>query len=137
MTDENKVGFGRPPARSRFKKGKSGNPRGRPKGSRNLNTLIGEELQQPIQLREGGKTKSVRKGEALAKSLVNNSIQGNMRAVTAVLGVTGGLEAGHAAAPVPVPMTDEDYELLGNFLRNIREAPSVEAVIASLREIDK
>jgi hypothetical protein len=34
------VGYGRPPAKSRFKKGTSGNPRGRPKHSKNMKTII-------------------------------------------------------------------------------------------------
>ena len=33
------VGWGKPPRHTRFKKGQSGNPKGRPPGSKNMNTL--------------------------------------------------------------------------------------------------
>ena len=45
MGDEQPVGYGNPPKESRFKKGQSGNQRGRPKGSKNLKTDLAEELQ--------------------------------------------------------------------------------------------
>jgi len=45
MRDEQPVGYGNPPKESRFKKGQSGNRRGRPKGSKNLKTDLTEELQ--------------------------------------------------------------------------------------------
>src|SRR5207237_8691001 len=47
------VGYGRPPSPSRFKPGQSGNPRGRPKGQRNLLSDLRDELAEKIRIREG------------------------------------------------------------------------------------
>jgi hypothetical protein len=42
--ETNKVGYGRPPKHSQFAPGRSGNLNGRPKGSKNMTTLLQEEL---------------------------------------------------------------------------------------------
>lgn len=44
--EEYEVGYGRPPTHTRFQPGKSGNPNGRPKGSKNTKTILMEELIQ-------------------------------------------------------------------------------------------
>jgi len=41
------VGYGRPPKATRFKPGCSGNPKGRPKGSKAPKTLLEEALSSP------------------------------------------------------------------------------------------
>ncbi|MCY3732928.1 MAG: DUF5681 domain-containing protein, partial [Chloroflexi bacterium] len=48
------VGFGKPPKHSRFKKGKSGNPKGRPKGSRNFSMVVKETLEEPVRVTSHG-----------------------------------------------------------------------------------
>ena len=78
---EYEVGYKKPPVKSQFKKGVSGNPKGRPKGSKNLETFLVEELSQQIIINEGGRKKEVSKLEALVKQIVNKAIQGDYRAV--------------------------------------------------------
>lgn len=55
------VGYRRPPKATRFTAGNSGNPNGRPKGSKNLSTLFAEELARTITLTENGKRKKMPK----------------------------------------------------------------------------
>ena len=38
------VGYGKPPLHTRFQKGKSGNPKGRPRGKKNMSTLLSTAL---------------------------------------------------------------------------------------------
>jgi len=80
-----KVGYGRPPKATQFKPGKSGNPKGRPKGSLNLVSDLAAELGEQITVREDGRTRRISKQRALIKSLLAKGIQGEVRAAAAVL----------------------------------------------------
>jgi hypothetical protein len=80
-----KVGYGKPPKTTRFKKGKSGNPRGRPKGSLNLATDLTAELGEHITVREDGRPRKVSKQRALIKSLMAKALQGDIRAMASLL----------------------------------------------------
>ena len=85
MTRPSDVGYRKPPAATRFKPGKSGNPRGRPKGSGNLATDLCAELSEQITVREGGQARRISKQRALIKSLMAKALQGDVRATTALL----------------------------------------------------
>jgi hypothetical protein len=83
--NEFKVGYGKPPKSGQFKRGKSGNPKGRPTGSRKLATDLAAELNEQITVREDGKPRRVSKQRALIKSLMAKALQGDVRANAAVL----------------------------------------------------
>lgn len=82
------VGYRRPPLHGRFKPGQSGNPKGRPKGSRNLATLLQAELRRPVSVTEGGRTRRVPKAVAMAATQINKALKGDTRAFATVLQVT-------------------------------------------------
>ena len=85
MTGDYEVGYGKPPERTRFKKGKSGNPKGRSKGAKNLKTDLIEELQENITVREGDRTVRISKQRAIVKTLVAKTLKGDARAANALL----------------------------------------------------
>ena len=80
-----KVGYGKPPKAKQFKRGKSGNPKGRPKGSLNLATDLTAELGEHITVREDGRPRKVSKQRALIKSLMAKALQGDIRAMASLL----------------------------------------------------
>jgi Family of unknown function (DUF5681) len=80
-----KVGYGKPPKAGQFKKGKSGNPQGRPKGSLNLATDLRAELGEKITVREDGRSRKISKQRALIKSLMAKGLQGDARATASLL----------------------------------------------------
>lgn len=79
------IGYGKPPESSQFKKGKSGNPKGRPKGSKSLKTVVQKELAGKVQLLQNGKPRKVSKMEALVMRLVKDALEGNPKAQTEIL----------------------------------------------------
>ena len=79
------VGYARPPIASRFKPGKSGNPRGRPRNSRNLKTIIQGALTAPVVLREGARKRSISKLEGIVLKQVESALKGNEKAALATI----------------------------------------------------
>ena len=53
--DDDKAGYCKPPKKHRFKKGKSGNPKGRPKNAKGLKTDLKEELASQMTVKIGRK----------------------------------------------------------------------------------
>ena len=84
-TTEGEVGYRRPPVKSRFRKGQSGNPRGRRKGQRNLGPVLAEVLRQTVTVKQEGKSQRMSKGEAVIKILLTKANKGDSRAIKAVL----------------------------------------------------
>lgn len=74
------VGYGKPPKESQFARGHSGNPRGRPRGSKNLATLVLKESRQPVRINGPSGARTVSKLQAAIMQLGNKSAQGDLRA---------------------------------------------------------
>ena len=75
------VGYRSPPEATRFKRGVSGNPRGRPKGSLNVATVLTKTLRERVTITENGRRKTVTKLEAALKQLVNKAAAGDLSAL--------------------------------------------------------
>jgi hypothetical protein len=86
------VGYGKPPRHSQFKRGQSGNPRGRPAGSKNLATLVSEALDEPVIVAEDGGRRKISKREAIVKQLVNRSAKADLRATKILLDIVREIE---------------------------------------------
>lgn len=89
VPNDYKVGYGKPPANNRFKQGQSGNPRGRPRGSKNkkptlnaerLKDIILEEAYRSIKINDGPSQVTVPMAQAVMRSLAHNAVKGNTRA---------------------------------------------------------
>ena len=65
---------------TRFRPGQSGNPRGRPKGARNLSTVVAAALSERVAINENGRRRRITKLEAAVKQLVNRAASGEARA---------------------------------------------------------
>ncbi len=86
------VGYGKPPAYTRFKKGQSGNPKGRPKGSLNLATVLERTLRERVVVNENGRRIELTKLEAAIKQLVNKAALGDPTALRQLLALVASAE---------------------------------------------
>ncbi len=113
-----KVGYRKPPQHTRFKKGQSGNPRGRKKGRRNLRDVVLTTLDERIWIREGDTRRKISKMDALVRTTVNRVIAGDAKAVglfMALMRVTN-LISEEPDGPSTAALSLEDESILANFL---------------------
>lgn len=78
--DGDAVGYGRPPKHTRWKKGQSGNPSGRPKGARGLKTDLRAELISRMEISMNGKRVSGTKQQLMLRTLTARAAAGDVRA---------------------------------------------------------
>ena len=110
-TGNYEVGYKKPPKETRFKNGKSGNPRGRPHGSKNLATLLGEALDTPITVVEDGARRQRTKRDVVIAQLVDQSAGADLRATKLLLDMLRRLERGGVPAHAETASSGPDAEV--------------------------
>ena len=112
-----------PPVRGRFKPGQSGNPKGRPKGQRNVRTVLNDALNQRIKIREGDRSRSVTKLDAVIMTMVNAALKGDAKALASLITMmrSVGMIAEVPEVADAQPFTADDDAVLADFLR--RQTP--------------
>ena len=93
------IGFGRPPKATQFKKGTSGNKKGRPKGTKNIATLFHEAMHQRVVISENGQRRTVTKIEAALIQFANKAATGDPKAIQASINIAR--ELGYLKLPDP------------------------------------
>ncbi len=111
------VGYGKPPKHAQFQPGQSGNPTGRPKGSKSPLTLLRAELEQKVTLREGSRVTTVTKMEAVLKRVVNDTLGGKASSARLLFPLLHVFEAQDASTPEDRNFSPSDAELLRNVLK--------------------
>lgn len=109
------VGYGKPPEHTRFQKGKSGNPKGRPKGHKNFKTDLREALEAKVPVSIEGKKKLVTKQRAVIESVIHKALQGNDRARAQLLSMIARNGEDEATAMPNAEMREKDLEILRRY----------------------
>lgn len=111
------VGYGRPPKQTRFQPGRSGNPKGRPSGTRNLETDLREELSELISVRIGDRSKKVSKQRAMLMALMAKALRGDTRASVVLLQIMTKLVPPDEATVISnSALSADDQEILDRFI---------------------
>lgn len=97
MTGKYTVGYGKPPVATRFKKGESGNPKGRAKGSKNVSTMVLEALSEQVVIVVDGRRRKVSKLEAGFMQQANKAAAGDAKAVKLMVDILASSDLREAA----------------------------------------
>lgn len=104
---------GNPPKSTQYRPGESGNKKGRPKGSKNLSTLIMEAAHEPVIVTVNGKKRRISKVHATAMQLANKAAGGDQPAINKLFDLIDDIETRAAAArPSQFPISEPDLEVL-------------------------
>jgi len=122
---EYSANYRKPPLHTRFKKGQSGNPRGRP--VKNLAGLLAAALNEKVTVTENGKRRKVTKREAVIAQLVNKSASAELRATKMLIEMLRDIERKADPAPAeknPFGSTDKEVvqQLIARLRRNMCHA---------------
>lgn len=110
MPDKNSSGYKNPPKHTQFKKGQSGNRKGRPKGRKNIQTIWRDVLEQTVVITEKGQSRRVKFPEALVLQIMANALNGSVRDQIAIL------KAIHEYAPELLKETDVPSSITVNYV---------------------
>lgn len=121
------VGYQKPPKATRFAKGQSGNPAGRPKGTRNWATVFHAALEQKVTINENGQQRQVTKLEAATMQLVNKAAAGDAHSIRLVLQIMPSMEAIINKVGVTSLSNAQDRIVLDELLKRMH-APGIEVI---------
>ena len=118
------VGYRKPPVSTRFKKGRSGNPNGRPKGTLNIATVLLRTLREQVVINENGRRKVVTKFEAAMKQVVNKAASGDLKAFQQMSGLKQTAEEQTLESTTPnEALAEVDQKVMQNILKRYGSTP--------------
>jgi hypothetical protein len=121
------IGYGKPPVGRRFRKGQSGNPRGRPR--KDFSNLLVAALNEPVFVTTEGERRKITKSEAIVTQLVNKSTTADLRATKMLIDMLKEVEEKVTAAALPrtAKLTPADREVVEQFIARLRRQIAAEA----------
>ena len=119
MSDDSRdedTGYGNPPRATRFKKGQSGNPKGRPRGGRNFASDVDDVLGTKMTVQENGRPRQVTAQQAALLRLREKALKGDVRALDRLLTLADQRSAEREAQSKERSLTSDEDDILQRFL---------------------
>jgi len=114
------VGYRRPPREHRWPKGQSGNPKGRPRGHRNLAAALTAVLRESVSRHVDGKVYEITKLEAVTRELVDRALEGDPRLLHELLAEIHKKETQAEPDTSGEPLAEVDREVLEALYARVR-----------------
>ncbi len=131
------VGYGRPPLHSRVQPGQKLNPKGRPRGAKNTATLVQEELDRKVSVRQGTRMTKISKRQAAICNISNKAAAGDAKALVTLIALEGG-----TAKPITSensfagpPLSERDRAILDHMRQELAATLIMSAQSAKKDEI--
>jgi hypothetical protein len=109
------VGYGRPPASSQFQPGESGNPKGRPKGTRNASSMARDALERTINVKVKGISRKMTVRKAAYLRLAERAVAGDAKALEYLLSLESEERLPGPDHAADQPLSAKDLGLLQGF----------------------
>jgi hypothetical protein len=114
------VGYGRPPKATQFVAGRSGNPRGRPKGSKSIGDIFRDVVSQKVTVTENCRTRKMPAPMYVLRRLQNDAMRGDAKAIKRFLSLADRYLSVTEIADVSGSFPAEDEAILSHYLSDLR-----------------
>jgi hypothetical protein len=110
------VGYRRPPKEAQFKPGRSGNPTGRPRGTRSPAAIFQAIIEKKVPVTENGRTRNIPVLEVAFLRLAQDAMRGNEKAIKLLVSLVDRYGVAPEAKRQLEDLLAEDRDILGQFL---------------------
>jgi hypothetical protein len=111
------VGKGRPPVATRFKPGHSGNLKGRPKGSKNAQSLAKAELGRKVVVTMNGRKKTMTVAEIASRRIGDKAMAGDAKAFSFLIAIADDSGASEETFADRVTTPEQDQAILADYFK--------------------
>lgn len=113
------TGYMKPPKSGQFQPGQSGNPKGRPSGSRNTYKLLDDIVNEKVQITKNGRPVRISKKQAMLLQAVNKAVQGDLKALQTLLPMMTVVDnRNEELAKVADAIRQDDMEILKQYMED-------------------